>query len=127
VETRKKLGLIDWEKVCKPKRKVGMGLQDPQVTNDAYEEKHWWHWVKETTTPWVNLWKENYAPNTRDYDIILFRGIREGLAIWNQVWCNKSWIQTYIFWEVRNGRTTRFWEEAWQQEPRMEKSDREAL
>jgi tyrosyl-tRNA synthetase len=28
---------------------------------------------------------------------------------------------------VRNGKTTRFWEDAWQQEPRMENSDREEL
>jgi hypothetical protein len=33
-----------------------MGLEDPQVTNNAYGAKIWWCWVKETTTPWVKLW-----------------------------------------------------------------------
>jgi hypothetical protein len=30
---------------------------------------------------------------------------------------NKHWIQKHNFWEVRNGRTTRFWEDGWQQKP----------
>jgi hypothetical protein len=29
-----------------------MGLQDPQVTNEAYRAKLWWIWVKENSTPW---------------------------------------------------------------------------
>jgi hypothetical protein len=120
-ETRKKWALVSWEKVCKPKIKGGLGLHDPQVTNDAYGENLWWHWVKETTTPWVNLWKEKYALDICNQDKICFRGTKEGSTIWNLAWRNKTWIQTYNFWEIINGRTTQFWEDAWQQEPRMEK------
>jgi hypothetical protein len=54
-------------------------------------------------------------------------GTREGLAIWNLAWRNKTWIHTHSFWEVRNGKTTRFLEDSWQQEPRMENLDREEL
>jgi hypothetical protein len=39
VEKKKKWALVAWEKVSKPKIKGGMGLQDPQVTNDAYGAK----------------------------------------------------------------------------------------
>jgi hypothetical protein len=53
-ETRKKWELVAWEKVYKPKRKGGLGLHDPQVTNDAYGVKLWWRWVKEVTMPRVN-------------------------------------------------------------------------
>jgi hypothetical protein len=42
VETRKKWALVAWEKVCKPKRKGGLGLHDPEVTNGTYGEKIWW-------------------------------------------------------------------------------------
>ena len=113
-ETIKKWALDAWEKVCKPKRKGGLGLHDPQVTNDAYGEKLWWRWVKETTMPWVNLWKAKYAPDISNQDKILFRGTKEGSTIWNIVWRNKTWIQTHTFWEIRNGRTARFWEDVWQ-------------
>jgi hypothetical protein len=90
VERRKKWALVDWEKVYKPKSKGGLGLQDPQVTNDAYGAKLWWHWVKETITPWENLWKEKYASDISDEDKILFRGTREGPSSWNLSWHNKA-------------------------------------
>jgi hypothetical protein len=89
VETKKKWALVAWEKVYRPKSKGGMGLQDPQMTNNAYGAKLLWHWVKETTTPWVNLWKAKYAPDICDQDKIHFGGTREGLAIWNLAWRNK--------------------------------------
>jgi hypothetical protein len=54
-------------------------------------------------------------------------GTREVSTIWNLAWRNKNWIQSHGFWEVRNGRTTRFWEDMWKQEPIMETRDREEL
>jgi hypothetical protein len=41
-ETKKKWAMVAWERVCKPKSKGGLGLHDPQVTNEAYEVKLWW-------------------------------------------------------------------------------------
>jgi hypothetical protein len=118
---------VAWEKVFKPKCKGGMGLQDPQVTNEAYGAKLWWRWVKEKSSPWENLWKAKYAPNINDQDQICFMGTREGSTIWNLAWRNKTWIQKHSFWEVRNGKTTKLWEDAWQQEPIMENPNREEL
>jgi hypothetical protein len=38
-KNKKKWALVAWDKVCRPKRKGGLGLQDPQVTNKSYGEK----------------------------------------------------------------------------------------
>jgi hypothetical protein len=113
--------------LCRPKNKGGLGLQDPQVTNDAYGEKLWWRWVKDSSVPWVKLWKEKYTPGVNPQEMIRFMGTGEGSTIWNLAWRNKKWIQGHSFWEIRNGRTTRFWEDAWQQEPRMENQDKEVI
>jgi hypothetical protein len=50
-EDKKKWALVAREKPCWPKSKGGLGLQDPQVTNEAYREKLWWTWVKDSSTP----------------------------------------------------------------------------
>jgi len=34
-KNKKKWALVSWDKVCRPKRKGGLGLQDPQVNNEA--------------------------------------------------------------------------------------------
>jgi hypothetical protein len=113
-ENKKKWALVAWDKVCKPKIKGGLGLQDPQVTNESYGEKLWWRWVKDKSLSWPNLWKAKYAPNTSNRERIRFPGTRERSSIWNLTWRNKNWIQKHGFWEVRNGKTTRLWEDAWQ-------------
>jgi len=77
--------------------------------------------------PWENLWKAKYTPNINDQDRIQLMGTREGSTIWNLSWHNKKWIHKHSFWEVINGQTTIFWEDAWKQEPRMENLDREEL
>ena len=77
--------------------------------------------------PWVKLWKEKYTPKVNPQERIKFMGTKEGSTICNLYWRNKNWIQSHSFWEIRNGRTTIFWEDAWQQEPRMENLDRGIL
>jgi len=71
-ETKKKWALVASEKFCRPKQKGGLGLQYPQMTNNAYGAKLWWCLVKDTTTPWVKLLKEKYAPDTYDQEKIHF-------------------------------------------------------
>jgi hypothetical protein len=107
-EDKNKWALVAWEKLCWPKRKGGLGLQDPKTTNDAYGEKLWWRWVKESSTPWEAFWKAKYAPRRNPQDLIQFTGSGEGSTIWNMAWRNKSLIQEHCFWEIRNGQTTHF-------------------
>jgi len=40
------------------------------MTNEAYEAKLWWRWVKDSIVPWTNLWKEKYAPRRTPEDLI---------------------------------------------------------
>jgi hypothetical protein len=71
--------------------------------------------------------KKNMPLESSPRDLIRFTGAGEGSTIWNLAWRNKKWVQDHSFWEIRNGQTTRFWEDAWQQEPRLENQDREGI
>jgi len=46
-------------------------------------------------------------------------GNRKGSPIWNKAWENKGVVQNNNFWEIRNGDHALFWEEKWQQEPKL--------
>jgi len=89
---KKKWALLAWEKICWPKRKGGLGLQDPQVTNVAYRAKLWWRWVKDNSMSWASLWKEKYAPGINHQELIRFIGTGEGSTICTLAWRNKKWI-----------------------------------
>jgi hypothetical protein len=58
-EDKKKWAIVAWEKLCWPKRKGGLGLQDPQVTNDAYGAKLWWRWIKDNSCHGLACGKKN--------------------------------------------------------------------
>jgi hypothetical protein len=61
---------VAWDKVCRPKSKGDLGLQEPHVTNEAYGAKLWWRWVKDKYVPWENLSKAKYAPNISHHERI---------------------------------------------------------
>eukprot|EP00253_Pinus_taeda_P011270 PITA_11270 len=43
-----------------------------------------------------------------------------GSPIWNHAQANRSIVEDHSFWEIRNGTQALFWEDAWQQSPKLE-------
>eukprot|EP00253_Pinus_taeda_P032936 PITA_32936 len=62
-EEKKKFSLVAWDRLCKPKFHVGLGIHDPCILNKVLGAKMWWRWLKEMKNPWVKLWKQKYAMN----------------------------------------------------------------
>ena len=53
----KKWALVAWEKNCKPKIHGGLGLDDPEMLNKVLGAKLWWRWIKDSASPWAQIWK----------------------------------------------------------------------
>jgi len=50
---------------------------------------------------------------TKPEEIVRIRETPKGSTIWNLASLNKDIITRHAFWEIRNGSSTKFWEEAW--------------
>jgi len=81
--------------------------------------KIWWQWVTNLEKPWVKLWTAKYANNRPPEELIRFTPNDKGSLMWNAAKQHFQLIQKHSFWEVRNGRTTRFWTDAWNQMPKL--------
>lgn len=46
-EEKKKWALVAWEKIFKPKKHGGLGLDYPETLNKVLRGKLWWRWLKE--------------------------------------------------------------------------------
>ena len=46
-------------------------------------------------------------------------GLIKGSHIWNKAWENRAIFQKHSFWEIRDGNLAWFWEDKWQQEPKL--------
>eukprot|EP00253_Pinus_taeda_P022800 PITA_22800 len=118
-ETRKKLALVSWEKICKPKSHGGLGLDDQEILSKVLGAKLWWRWVQEPKSHWARIWKKKYASSWHTNDLIRMSRIIKGSYIWNRAWENRSLVQKNSFWEIRAGDLALFWEDKWQQEPTL--------
>jgi hypothetical protein len=52
-------------------------------------EKLWWRWLKHPTKLWEKIWKNKYAPSTREEQLIRFNDQIQGSNIWNMAWNNR--------------------------------------
>jgi len=112
---KKKWALVAWNKLCKSKNLGGLNLLDPSTISRTCGAKLWWRWLKEPNLPWAKHWKEKYAPGYSNQDLIRMQESPDGSPIWNLARRNREIVQEHSFWEIRDGETALFWEDAWQQ------------
>eukprot|EP00253_Pinus_taeda_P033970 PITA_33970 len=124
---KKKWVLVAWNKLCKPKYMGGLNLVDPSIVNRTCGAKLWWRWIKEHNLSWAKYWKEKYTPDCNNQDMVRLQEVPEGSPIWNLVHKNRSIVQENSFWEIRNGRIALFWEDAWQQLPKLDTPELSSL
>jgi hypothetical protein len=114
-QPNKKWALVNWDKLCMPKTQGGLGLRDPGKLNQVMGAKIWWRWLKNPTAAWAQLWRRKYAPLSAEDQLIRHNEHIQGSNIWNTAWQNRTLVQNHAFWELRDGRSARFWQDSWQQ------------
>jgi hypothetical protein len=115
----KKIALVSWDKICRPKDQGGLGIRDPSTMNRVLSAKIWWRWLKNPRDLWAKLWRKKYAPNTVENNLIRWNGDNTGSLIWTTAKQNRQIITQHTFWEIGNGETALFWLDSWQQWPAL--------
>jgi hypothetical protein len=119
----KKIALVSWDKLCKPKEQGGLGLRDPVIMNKVLSAKIWWRWLKNPKELWARLWRKKYAPNMAEKSLIRWDGDNLGSLIWTAAKQNRQMVTQHAFWELGNGETTLFWQDSWHQWPALGAED----
>eukprot|EP00253_Pinus_taeda_P001588 PITA_01588 len=115
----RKWALVKWTEVCKTKLEGGLGLRDPLQSNNTMGAIIWWNWVSKPNTPWAQLWQAKYARGSQWNDLIRMNPTSQGSLIWNNAKTQSCFIQDHSFWEIHSGKAARFWEDSWQQLPKL--------
>jgi hypothetical protein len=119
----KKIALVSWDKLCRPKEQGGLGLRDPAIMNKILSAKIWWRWLKNPKELWAKLWRKKYAPSTAEKNLIRWDGDNQGSLIWTAAKQNRQLVTQHAFWELGNGETTLFWQDSWHQWPALGAED----
>lgn len=115
LQPNKKWALVSWDKVCAHKSSGGLGLRDPGKLNQIMGANIWWRWLTTPGALWAQIWKHKYTPTMQPDQLIRHNTRIQGSNIWNTAWQNKDLVQKHAFWEIRNGSSTEFWQDSWQQ------------
>eukprot|EP00253_Pinus_taeda_P023557 PITA_23557 len=75
--------------------------------------------AKEGARIYGKIWTQKYNMPTTAEEILRREEVPKGSMIWDLASQNKDIINKHAFWEIRNGKIAKFWEEAWQQRGRM--------
>jgi hypothetical protein len=123
LNTGKKIVLVSWDKLCRPKEQGGLGLRDPFIMNKVLSAKIWWRWLKNPKDLWAKLWRKKYTPNVAEKNLIRWNGDNPGSLIWTAAKQNRQLVTQHALWEIRNGETALFWQDSWQQWPVLDTED----
>eukprot|EP00253_Pinus_taeda_P022503 PITA_22503 len=115
----RKWALVKWETACLPKKGGGIRLRDPTHNNAVMRARIWWRWLSGSLTPWTTLWTAKYVGNCPREELIRISELCNGSIIWNSAKIHRNLIQQHSFWEVKGGDQARFWDDSWQQSPKL--------
>jgi hypothetical protein len=75
--------------------------------------------LKHPTDLWGQIWRQKYANRIPEEELIQMEVPRLGSMIWKNAYNNRVIVQTHSFWEIREGASALFWEDAWKQENKL--------
>lgn len=109
---RKKIHLLNWKKVCKPKDMGGLGLKRSTDMNCAMLAKASWRIVQKDDGLWSQVFEKKYLKNKSILDSNY--NIHTGCSsTWSSVIHGAKLLRTGIIWRVGNGCTIKFWKDNW--------------
>ncbi|CAL1403368.1 unnamed protein product [Linum trigynum] len=110
-EQGRKVHLIDWETICRPKEEGGLGLRDSTRTNEAYMLKIAWRMLTKPNDLWARVLRGKYGKQTEEG--WTFRSKERLSNLWRGVMRVAHLIEGATAWNVRNGKVARFWSDRW--------------
>jgi hypothetical protein len=118
-QDKRKWALVSWDKLLQLKTAGELSLRDPFILNNVLGAKLWWRWLMGGSDLWKKIWQTKYAmPRTVSGRLKIDR-VPKGSLIWNLATTNRHLIKMHSFWEIREGSTTLFWEDSWQQREKL--------
>jgi ribonuclease HI len=108
---RKKMHMVGWEKVCKPKDKGGLGLYSTKSRNIALLAKLNWRVMEDADVLWAKTLQSKYCPSGIMDDRLKAR--RSGSSNWKGLKVGHETFRKGLRWVVNNGHCVSFWHDLW--------------
>uniref|UniRef100_A0A2N9HIV3 CCHC-type domain-containing protein n=1 Tax=Fagus sylvatica TaxID=28930 RepID=A0A2N9HIV3_FAGSY len=110
-EEKKKMNMVGWDKICRPKKDGGLGLSAAKPRNIALLAKLNWRLVEEKDSLWAKTLLAKYCPNGPLE--INERTSRSGSSNWRGLKMGHEIFRQGLCCVIRNGHLVSFWHDTW--------------
>jgi ribonuclease HI len=108
---KKKMHMISWDKVCRPKDLGGLGLYTTKSRNIALLAKLNWRVMEESDSLWAKILVSKYCLNGIMDEKLMTRS--SGSSNWKGLKMGHEAFRKGIRWLVNNGHDVSFWHDLW--------------
>lgn len=106
----KKLHLVGWDTVTRPKQQGGLRIRTARRTNEALLSKFVWKILNKDNTIWMNLVEAKYLKGARLLDCY---PRPTDSPTWKGILKCTDLIKPYFRWRIGNGEGISFWYDNW--------------
>ncbi|KAL4391418.1 hypothetical protein AHAS_Ahas03G0243100 [Arachis hypogaea] len=110
-DEERKVHLLNWEKICKPKEEGGLGIRRAQETNQLFLMKLAWGLIHKRDALWVQVMRAKYGGG--DNTILKVHKKASNSNAW--IGITKVWeeFQKNLIWRIGDGKSISFWDDHW--------------
>lgn len=107
---KRKLHLVGWQKVSKPKEARGLGVRVARVANVALLSKMVWKILRKENTVWQELIQAKYLRSQSLLDCVAKLG---DSPAWKGILRCTEIIKPFFRWRIGDGNSISFWYDNW--------------
>ena len=93
---KKKLALIKWDELCKPKELGGLGIKKPQWQNEALGAKLIWRLYSEHSHKWAKIFYNKYLDPSDPLSLFRMYNLPKGSNSWSFLTNCRKLISKYL-------------------------------
>ncbi|XP_071714436.1 uncharacterized protein [Rutidosis leptorrhynchoides] len=101
---------VNWNEVCRPKVKGGLGIKNLHTWNIALMSKHAWNIVSDKNSIWAKWVKKVKLKKRNFWD---FKAAVDSCWSWKKIMQNRELIAKFIVKRIGNGSHTSAWFDNW--------------
>lgn len=109
-ETKKKIHLVSWEKLCSSKEEGGLGLRSMGLMNKALMARMGWKFVTEPDSLWASILGSKYLNNSSFFNC---EANSKSSYTWRSILKGKDILKMGSKWVILNGQRAKFWLDWW--------------
>ena len=111
IDSRRRMHMVAWENVTKPKKAGGLGIRSMRQTNSAFLAKLGWRLLTEPNALWARILRSKYCEDRCDID--MFKEKANCSNAWHGIMSSIDIVRKGLSMTVGNGERTFFWHHRW--------------